>query len=238
LSLSTWLIAPEVVAESVDFKARKVLAYPGIKEDVYAPRFTPDLRIRALVGVSGEEILVTARPPASEAHYHNPQSDALFEASINVLSVIPNVKIVLLPRNTKQALSLRESWPQLFTTGRVIIPKQAIDGLNLIWHSDLVISGGGTMNREAAALGVPVFSVFRGKLGAVDRYLASQGRLVLLENAEDVRTKLVAKRRARSLDRQMAGDAALKTILRHITAAIETKRKLRRDDVLEADVTR
>ena len=75
------------------------------------------------------------------------------------------------------------------------VPERVVDGLNLIWHSDLVISGGGTMNREAAALGVPVYSVFRGKIGAVDQYLSRHGRLVLLERAEDVRTRIALVRR-------------------------------------------
>ena len=66
-----------------------------------------------------------------------------------------------------------------------------MDGLNLIWFSDLVVSGGGTMNREAAALNVPVYSIFRGKIGAVDRYLAESGRLILLESVHDVRTRLI-----------------------------------------------
>ncbi|HEY2645664.1 MAG TPA: DUF354 domain-containing protein, partial [Candidatus Acidoferrales bacterium] len=77
------------------------------------------------------------------------------------------------------------------------IPQQVMDGLNLIWHSDLVISGGGTMNREAAALGVPVYSIFRGRIGAIDRYLSESGRLVLLEQVDDIFTKVVLKRRER-----------------------------------------
>jgi len=72
----------------------------------------------------------------------------------------------------------------------MIIPGSPVDGLNLIWFSDLVVSGGGTMNREAAALGVPVYSIFRGKIGAVDRYLVQQNRLVLLETRSDIRTKI------------------------------------------------
>ena len=72
----------------------------------------------------------------------------------------------------------------------MLIPDHPVNGLNLIWHSDLVVSGGGTMNREAAALGVPVYSIFRGKIGAVDRYLADTGRLTLLETPADVYAKL------------------------------------------------
>ena len=79
----------------------------------------------------------------------------------------PGVKIVLLPRNQKQVELVRRKWPTWFENGKTVIPSAAIDGLNLMWHSDLVVSGGGTMNREAAALGVPVFSIFKGTIGAV-----------------------------------------------------------------------
>jgi predicted glycosyltransferase len=79
----------------------------------------------------------------------------------------------------------------------MVIPERPVDGLNLIWFSDLVISGGGTMNREAAALGVPVYSIFRGKLGAVDKYLAEQGRMTLIETSQDVHTKILLSRWAR-----------------------------------------
>ena len=86
----------------------------------------------------------------------------------------------------------------------------------MIWHSDLVISGGGTMNREAAALGVPVYSIFRGKIGAVDRYLAKQGRLILIENAEEVRTKINLARRNGAVITGPNNHVALQTIVNFI----------------------
>ena len=92
---------------------------------------------------------------------------------------------------------MRHSWPDLFASRKMFVPNEVVDGLNLIWHSDLVISGGGTMNREAAALGVPVYSIFRGHIGAVDRYLATAGRLVLLESVQDVRQKILIRQRKR-----------------------------------------
>jgi hypothetical protein len=88
--------------------------------------------------------------------------------------------------------------------------------MNLIWNSDLVISGGGTMNREAAAMGVPVYSIFRGRIGAVDEYLAQQGRLVLIETVEDVRTKIRAERRVVSQRPLRESAPALETILANI----------------------
>ena len=78
------------------------------------------------------------------------------------------------------------------------IPDHVVDGLNLIWYSDLVISGGGTMNREAAALGVPVYSIFRGKIGAIDKYLSDSGRLMLIESVDDIHTKIHVTRRDKS----------------------------------------
>ena len=105
----------------------------------------------------------------------------------------------------------------------MIIPEGPVDGLNLIWFSDLVISGGGTMNREAGALGVPVYSIFRGKIGAVDRYLANNDRLTLLENAKDVRTKIKLVRWNRPTKPESNNRPALGKIVNHIVEILEGK---------------
>jgi predicted glycosyltransferase len=222
---ATWLMVPEVVAHSGSrFDAHKLIKYPGIKEDVYAPGFTPDQSIRSRLGLNdSSDIVITVRPPATEAHYHNPESDKLFNAVMHLVDQTSDVKVILLPRNSRQALALRKSWPELFSSRKVRIPEQAVDGLNLIWHSDLVISGGGTMNREAAALGVPVYSIFRGKIGAVDRYLADTGRLVLLESEEDVRTKIPITRRRRVPRGEKTNSSALRAIVDNIVSILESK---------------
>ena len=98
-----------------------------------------------------------------------------------------------------------------------------VDGLNLIWFSDLVISGGGTMNREAAALGVPVYSVFRGRIGAVDRYLSRTGRLVLLEGVHDLHTKVCVERRKRPALPQNGHGPALRHIVEQIVTIMESR---------------
>jgi predicted glycosyltransferase len=221
----TWLMCPEVIPEAaIRCEANRILRYPGIKEDVYVPRFTPDGSLRAQLGLGEQDLVVTMRPAASEAHYHNPESDALFEEAVRFLSRQPAVKLVAVPRNDKQGARLRERWADLFANGTMRVPGRVVDGLNLIWSSDLVISGGGTMNREAAALGVPVYSVFRGQIGAVDRYLSAAGRLVLLERVEDVRTKIVVARRPRQLRTAQAGSEALSSIVRQIAAIARSQR--------------
>jgi hypothetical protein len=103
----------------------------------------------------------------------------------------------------------------------LLIPKQVLDGLNLIWHSDLVISGGGTMNREAAALGMPVYSIFRGTIGAVDHFLAAEGRLVLLESPADLATKLKVQRRDRTLHHTASKDQTLQAVTHEIVRLAE-----------------
>jgi predicted glycosyltransferase len=191
-----WIIMPDLLPDSAGGVAKNRIAkYPGLKEDVYVPRLRPDPSVRAHLGLSDSDIVAVVRPPATEAHYHNPESEMLFDATLDFLTRQPRVRVVLLPRNEKQAQVLRGSWRQWIDEAKIIIPENAVNGLNLIWASDLVISGGGTMNREAAALGVPVYSIFRGRIGAVDQYLASTGRMVLLESVEDVQTKVVLKRR-------------------------------------------
>jgi uncharacterized protein len=186
-----WVLMPDVIPDGL--MARKsdtVLRYPGLKEDVYVPRFRPDPSILSELGISKDDLVVTVRPPATEAHYHNPESEILFAETLRRLSAHPHVRAVTLPRNARQGQQLRADWSDLIASGQLIVPSAPLDGLNLIWFSDLVISGGGTMNREAAALGVPVYSIFRGTLGAVDRYLAETGRLTMIENTGDVHTKI------------------------------------------------
>jgi len=217
-----WLMVPAVIPnESLGFPAARLLKYEGIKEDVYVPLFTSDSSLRPELGISDDSLMVTVRPPADEAHYHNPEAETLFEALLDFLSKIPNLKIVIVPRNQRQADAIRQLRPALITAGTIIIPAHPVDGLNLIWNSDFVVSGGGTMNREAASLGVPVYSIFRGKIGAVDRYLSNQGRLILLETEEDIRTKIGVYRRSRTARHSDASSSALNTVVNHVTAVAE-----------------
>lgn len=219
-SRKSWVMTPEVIPPDHFIRygllPEHILHYPGIKEDVYVPSFRPDLSLRQEFGISANETFVTLRPPASEAHYHNPESDQLLDRVLTLLYEHSETRTILLPRTPKQESELRRAYPKLFETGRIVVPARAVDGLSLIWCSDLVISGGGTMNREAAALGVPVYSFFRGKLGAVDRYLEATGKLTLLKSVEDVSTRLKLVRRDRSRNTGPDAAAALNTIVSHI----------------------
>lgn len=222
-----WIMTPEVIPSAIFEKngmlRDHVLHYPGIKEDVYVPFFQPDSSLKAVLGFKPNDVVVTLRPPATEAHYHNPESEKLLMAVFDLLETHPEAATVLLPRTHKQEAELRRARPELFATGRIVVPKHALNGLDLIWYSDVVISGGGTMNREAAALGVPVYSLFRGTLGAVDKHLAETGKLVLLESEKDVRENLKLVHRTRTLDPLPSQRASLDAVVNHISAILESK---------------
>jgi predicted glycosyltransferase len=221
-----WQMMPEIISGNNRYKKKnRQLRYPGIKEDVYVPTFRPDPRLREDLGIGPEETLVTIRPPATEAHYHNPEAEALFSEAVNYLGPVENVRMVILPRYDEQGKIIETTWPEWIQDKKIIIPASVVDGLNLLWYSDLAISGGGTMNREAAALGIPVYSIFRGKIGDVDRYLADTGRLVLLERVEDVKTKVKIEKRLIPDTVKAGNPQTLKVVVENIIKVVNTEQE-------------
>ncbi|MFO1497468.1 MAG: DUF354 domain-containing protein [Verrucomicrobiota bacterium] len=216
-----WELAPSTIPDNaLHCRPEFIRKYSGIKEDVYAWTLSPDVAVLGELGLEARHVIVLVRPPATEAHYHNPDSDVLFDCVVSKLCRTENVRTVLLPRNRKQAEAIRCRWPDWFKQGRIIIPQRALDGLNLIWHSDLVISGGGTMNRESAALGVPVYSIFRGRMGAVDQHLAAEGRLVLVTSPDEADAKIILRKRDATTLPTNQPRRALSEIVDHVEAIL------------------
>jgi predicted glycosyltransferase len=167
----------------------KVRRYHGTKEDVYLADFQPDPSFGARLcelGVNADNVLVLVRPPAHDALYHRFQN-TLFDEALTMLQGRENVQVILLPRNETQRATYAGK-------ERVIVPATPLDGANLIAASDLVISAGGTINREAAALGVPVASIYAGRWAAVDEELVNEGRLKRIENVTHLRSLEVKKK--------------------------------------------
>jgi uncharacterized protein len=179
---------PEAALTRFGVTAAKVKRYDGIKEDVYLSNFTANPNFEAELqelGIDAGDILITARPPASEALYHRFENE-LFDRLIDHLLEKPRVKLVLLPRNDWQR--------NYYTRDKIIMPAHPVDGSNLIARSDLVVSAGGTMNREAAALGVPAASIYLGEWAAIDQQLVNEGWLLRIATEKDVRDLRVEKR--------------------------------------------
>ena len=168
----------------------KVRRYHGTKEDVYLADFQPDPSFAAQLcelGVKPDNVLVLMRPPAHDALYHRFQN-TLFDEALTMLVEKENVRVILLPRNDAQRAA--------YAGKSAIIPARPLDGPNLIAASDLVISAGGTINREAAALGVPAASIYAGKWAAVDEGLVQEGRLRRIASAADLNDSVIEKKRA------------------------------------------
>ena len=171
--------------------AHKVRRYHGTKEDVYLASFQPDplfgARLSAL-GVNPDNVVVLMRPPAHDALYHRFEN-TLFDDALAMLRGGENVQVILLPRNEAQRAAYSAQ-----AGARLIIPSEPLDGANLIAASDLVISAGGTINREAAALGVPVVSIYAGKWASVDEELVKEGRLQRISNAAELHKLVLEKK--------------------------------------------
>lgn len=160
--------------------ARQVETYNGLKEDISLAGFQPDPLFLQSLGVSPDKILVTMRPASEVAAYHQFENP-FFEETLQYIAQAPETFIVVLPRTVEQ----RQRYEAL-QLSNVMFPDQVLDGPNLIYHSDLVVGAGGTMNREARALGTPAYTLFRGILGSVDKYLIETGTMVHVMDTPDL----------------------------------------------------
>jgi len=149
----------------------KLVQYPGLKEEYYLADFEPDRSLLDRFGIDPARVLVVLRPPPDVSLYHR-HSNPLFPQTLDHLGRAEDVHALVLPRTVEQ----REFVASLALPS-VILPDGAVDAQSLIALADLVVSAGGTMNREAAALGVPVYTTYGGRLGGVDEELIREGRL-------------------------------------------------------------
>jgi len=162
-------------------KPAKVGHFPGLKEHVYLDRTAVWENLRAGFGVPDGGVLAVVRPPATMSAYHRFEND-LFGTVVAKVAETPDTVVVLLPRTPEQRAELSASG----LPGNVTIPDGVLDATSLLRSADLVLSAGGTMNREAAVFGVPAYTVFAGAMGAVDKYLIAEGRLVHVHDPADV----------------------------------------------------
>jgi predicted glycosyltransferase len=159
-----------------------VRAYEGLKEEYYLADFEPDPAILTQLQLDPQRPLVVVRPPPEVSLYHRFENDLfarVLERLREAATAAGGVQSVVLPRTAAQREQLRSAHG-------LVVPEQAIDAQSLIAHADLVISAGGTMNREAVALGVPVYTTFEGRLGAVDERLIAEGRLRKLHDPAEI----------------------------------------------------
>jgi len=192
---------PAESLKSFGATAKKTRRFTGIKEDVYLADFEPDPAFADQLkhqNVKLDDILIVIRPHAPDALYNRGFENQLLDYALDRFARTDNVRILLLPRKPSQGDELLSRHPH----PNITIVKDAVDGANLIAAADLVVSGGGTMNREAAALGVPAATIFTGRPAAIDEYLCKEGRMIKLGSVEDIAALDLKKKRSLDLRRR------------------------------------
>jgi uncharacterized protein len=176
---ATRIVVPETIPTerlTVYGAQKKLRRYPGLKEEYYLADFEPDPTVPGALGLDPARRLVVARTPPELSLYHR-HANPLFGSVLERLGRAERAHVVVLPRTDEQRARIRGlSLPSL------VVPDRAVDAQSLIATADAVVSAGGTMNREAVALGTPVYTTFSGRLGAVDEQLIRDGRLVRLHD--------------------------------------------------------
>jgi uncharacterized protein len=172
---ATRVVVPEAIPPErlrpYGVRPPKLVQYPGLKEEYYLADFEPDRTLLDRFGVDPARVLVVLRPPPDVSLYHR-HSNPLFPQTLEHLGRAEDVSAIVLPRTEEQ-----REYVSGLALPSVIVPEGAVDAQSLIALADLVVSAGGTMNREAAALGVPVYTTYGGRLGGVDEALIREGRL-------------------------------------------------------------
>jgi predicted glycosyltransferase len=185
----------------------KLLQYQGLKEEYYLSDFEPDARVLPQVGADPDRILVVLRPPPDVSLYHR-HSNPLFPQTLDFLGRRDDVHAIAIPRTDEQREYIRN-----LRLPSVLLPDGAVDAQSLIAFSDLVVSAGGTMNREAAALGIPVYTTYGGRLGGVDEQLIRENRLVPLTDPRALELRKQPRQPVQRVRREPA--ALLDLLLAH-----------------------
>jgi uncharacterized protein len=177
---ANYVVVPEAIPpdrlERYGVHPPKLRRYPGLKEEYYLADFEPDPSVLERFSVDPQQVLVTVRTPPAVALYHR-QANPLFPDVLARIGQEDGVQAVVLPRTDEQRELVRSlGYPS------VKVPDEAVDAQSLIAYSDLVVGAGGTINREAAALGIPVYTTFMARMGGVDEALIREGRLRPLTN--------------------------------------------------------
>jgi predicted glycosyltransferase len=189
LRAATWVVVPDAIPSErlarYGVRPPKLRQYEGLKEEYYLADFEPDRSALDALSLDAGRTLVVVRTPPDVSLYHR-RSNPLFPQVLEYVGHQEGLQAVVLPRTKEQGDYVRS-----LQLPAVVVPDRAVDAQSLIALSDLVVSAGGTMNREAAALGVPVYTTFGGQLGGVDEELIRQGRLVPIT---DPRAIVIGKR--------------------------------------------
>ena len=200
--LSTKLLIPmhipDKILKDLGFELKKIIRYNGFKEELYLNNFKPELNFRKNLGINDDEILVVIRPPSMTANYHDTKSEVLFLSALNYFSKFYNVICVIVNRTEIEKKFIEKNF-NINGNKNIRFLEKAVNGLQLLYSADIAISGGGTMNREAALLGTETYSIFTGRRPYLDEYLEKLGRLKFIEKPDDYKKIKVERKEKNNL---------------------------------------
>lgn len=188
---ATKVLIPDAVnyhsIKTAKINKKNLVLYPHLKENIYLDSFIPEPNFYERFQIPNiGKIIISFRPPAENSHYHNKESELILNKFLeHIINYKNKLFFILLPRDNNQGNRVA----QFFERNKIeyMMPiKKPLPGPDTIFNSDIVITGGGTMAREAAVLGTPAYSIFKGKKGAIDAYLEAEGRLVFINSTNDV----------------------------------------------------
>jgi len=204
------IIMPSLIKDEILKKQgiyKKVKKFEGLKEDLYLWNHKYNKSWHNNVEIDKNKIFVVVRPPATMAHYHNPKSETIFYRVIQKIHNKDGISILVIPRTKNQYRELEKTLSQY---KNIILLNHAVDGISMLKDADIVIGGGGTMNREAALLGKRVYSIFQGKKGCVDAWLKKKGWLTFINTKEDI--KKIELRKSQGVKRRERGEGIINYI--------------------------
>jgi len=184
---------PDKTLDEIGLPVSKRIKYQGLKEELYLgyfqpnEHFWPEFADEHQLNISEDTVLIALRPPATTANYHHENSEVLFRELLKYLLGSEKTFTIISPRTDEQRFEIERLCGELTSDlSRCLILKKAVKGLDLALNVDLMISGGGTMNREAVLLGTPVYSIFAGRQGALDRGMEKAGLITFIRQSSDL----------------------------------------------------
>ena len=191
----------------------KIFRYPGPKEDIYLQNFMPDPIILKKLNIDTSKIIVFIKLQSYKKIYKSKQ---IFEAITKIITKNESTRTIILLSDKIEKKKILRNFEAELNSEQLFIHTEIIDELSLLWYSDLVISDSRSFNREAASMGIPVYSIFRDKLGDVDSHLVKTNRLILIENMKDVRKKISIKKKQKITKLQNINSLALQSVSNEI----------------------
>jgi len=181
--LADRVLVPEAIPperlERYGARPPKLVRFEGLKEEYYLSDWEPDPRALKALRLDRRRVICVVRTAPSYALYLGGSENQLLTGVLRRLAV-DDAQTVVLARTDEQRRAVQA------VSDRFVVPNRAVDGSSLVAFADVLVSAGGTMNREAAVLGTPVWSIFEGRLGGVDERLVGEGRLRLLADPGEI----------------------------------------------------